>query len=206
MVQRTWRIAARPACSPCIQQAPSDARLLPVPTLHLPPPLRQAGWTFQGIVTYGLPYTPQFYLEPNPNKRPIHRLIFWLFTIMPWNPLAKAILDMAAATNTHVHPGMRWSERNSYCLALREGEMPPDFDPLTTWQDINCVFPVGSCFVALAVQFFVYTVLAVWVDNVLPNSLGVSRHPLFFLHRAFWRPRPLEQGAALAKQIGRAHV
>lgn len=152
-------------------------------------------------MTYGLPYTPQFYFETNPAKLPYHRAIFWLFTIMPWNPLAKAILDMAAATNTHVHPGMRWSERSSYCMALHEGETPPDFDPLTTWQDVNCVFPVNSCFIALAVQFFLYTLLAVWVDNVLPNSLGVSRHPLFFLHRAFWRPRPLEQGAALAKLV-----
>jgi len=168
------------------------------PTAH--PTNTQAGWTFQGIVTYGLPYTPAFYFE-NSSKQVYHRIIFWLFTFMPWNPLAKAILDMAAATNTSLHPGIRWSERDSYCLNMAEGEYPDGYDPLTRWQSLSCVFPIGSCFIAMAVQFVAYTILAVWFDNIVPNSLGVSRSPLFFLRRSFWWPRPMEQGAALARLV-----
>ncbi|KAI8468323.1 MAG: hypothetical protein J3K34DRAFT_523031 [Monoraphidium minutum] len=159
-----------------------------------------AGWTFQGIVTYGLPFTPSFYNESHPTKRVYHRVIYWLFTVMPWNPLVKAILDMAAATNTSMHPGIRWADRDSYCMQATAGERL-HYDPLTTWKDFTCVFPVGSCLGALALQFVGYTVLAMWLDNVLPNALGVSRHPLFFLHRTFWRPRPAEQGEALAKLV-----
>ncbi|GBF93217.1 ABC transporter A family member [Raphidocelis subcapitata] len=159
-----------------------------------------AGWTFQGIVTYGLPYTPSFYNETNPQKRVYHRIFYWVFHLMPWNPLVKAILDMAAASNTHVHPGLSWSERRSYCLDVPPGEAPPH-NPLEQWIDTSCIFPVGDCFVALAVQFVAYTLLGVWLDNVLPNSLGVRRHPLFFLNRSFWAPRVTEQGEALARLL-----
>jgi hypothetical protein len=151
-------------------------------------------------VTYGLPFTPSFFNDSNPRQQLYHRIVYWLFALMPWNPLVKAILDMAAATNTDVHPGIRWSERDSYCLqspAAAKG----GYDPLVTWRDTACVFPIGSCLLSLAAQFVGYTVLAVWLDNVLPNALGVSRHPLFFLHRAFWRPRPAEQGEALARLV-----
>jgi ABC-type multidrug transport system fused ATPase/permease subunit len=151
-------------------------------------------------VTYGLPYTPSFFYESSPVKRVYHRAIYWLFSLMPWNPLVKAILDMASATNTDVMPGIRWAERDSYCTATPPGEHD-GYDPATTWRDFACVFPVGQCLVALALQFLCYTALAVWLDNVLPNALGVSRSPLFFLHRAFWRPRPAEQGEALARLV-----
>jgi hypothetical protein len=159
------------------------------------------GWTFQGIVTYGLPYTPSFYYESNPHKRVFHRLFYGLFQLMPWNPLAKAILDMAAATNTPVHPGLSWGERYGYCMNVPEGGAAPAYDPFTTWKDLDCIFPVGSCLAVLAAQFFVYTGLAIWLDAIMPNALGVNRHPLFFLHRAFWRPRPAEQGEALAQLL-----
>jgi hypothetical protein len=148
-----------------------------------------------------MPYTPLFYFEDEPRKAVFNRAIFWIFTLMPWNPLAKAILDMAAATNTGVHPGLRWAERDSYCIALAPGEAPPPHDPLETWVDTACVFPVGSCLSALAVQFVAYTLLAVYFDNVVPNALGVKRHPLFFLRRGFWAPQPVEQGAALARLV-----
>jgi hypothetical protein len=196
---------APPERSPAPGAQPPSAALTNAPTHPArprpPKTPNQAGWTFQGIVTYGLPYTPSFYYESNSQKRIYHRAIFWLFTVMPWNPLAKAILDMAAATNTNVHPGLRWAERDSYCVALPQGRAPPAYDPLTTWKDLACIFPVGSCLAALATQFFVYTALAVWLDAIMPNELGVRRHPFFFLHRAFWKPRHVDQGAALARLV-----
>jgi hypothetical protein len=151
-------------------------------------------------VTYGLPYTPEFYYERNIHNRVFNRFFYWLFHTMPWNPLVKAILDMAAATNTPVHPGLSWGERYSYCMNVPEGSAPA-YDPLTTWKDLSCVFPVGNCLTVLAAQFLVYTLLAIWLDAIVPNSLGVSRHPLFFLHRTFWRPRATEQGEALARLL-----
>jgi hypothetical protein len=181
----------------CVRSLPNHLQQPPA-NQH---PTCQAGWTFQGIVTYGLPYTPTFYFEPHPDKLIFNRIIFWIFTVLPWNPLVKAILDMAAATNTNVHPGLRWEERNSYCMVVAPGAQQPDFDPLETWKDLQCIFPVGSCFVTLAVQFVAYTVLAIWLDNVMPNELGVSRHPFFFLRRAFWRPRRAQQGEALARLL-----
>jgi hypothetical protein len=194
--RRAWRTGA-------VRKSFADnvSRSVAPPRRDARPLCRQAGWTFQGIVTYGLPYTPSFYYESNSQKRIYHRAIFWLFTVMPWNPLAKAILDMAAATNTNVHPGLRWAERDSYCVALPQGRSPPAYDPLSTWKDLACIFPVGSCLGALAAQFFIYTVLAVWLDAIMPNELGVRRHPFFFLHRAFWKPRHVDQGAALARLV-----
>ena len=159
-------------------------------------------------MTYGLPYTPSFYFQADPRRRPVHRAIFWLFTAMPWNPLAKAILDMAVATNTRAHPGIRWGQRDSYCVSAGYGgaAAPAGVDPLETWVDTACVFPVGSCLAALAVQFAAYTLLGVWLDAVLPDALGVGRHPLFFLQRAFWRPRRDGQGAALARLVAEAEA
>ncbi|KAI8472921.1 MAG: hypothetical protein J3K34DRAFT_383970 [Monoraphidium minutum] len=160
-----------------------------------------AGWTFQGIVTYGLPYTPSFYNESNPKQRAYHRAFYWIFNLMPWNPLVKAILDMAAATNTPAHPGIRWAARSSYCARGPPPAGAPAADPLSAWRDPDCIFSVSDCLVALAVQSVAYTLLAVWLDAVLPDALGVCRSPLFFLRRAFWRPRPAEQGEALAKLV-----
>jgi hypothetical protein len=68
--------------------------------LVLLPPL-QVGWICQTIIIFGLPYDPELYFNPNN----VAKVFFWIFACLPWCPLSKAVLDLAAATNAERDPG-----------------------------------------------------------------------------------------------------
>lgn len=40
------------------------------------------------------------------------------------------------------------------------------------YQDFDCVFPLTTCYVILLLQFIVYFLLAVYLDNVLKDKNG----------------------------------
>jgi hypothetical protein len=63
--------------------------------------LLQVGWICQTIVIFGLPYDPELYFNPNN----VAKVFFWIFACLPWCPLSKAVLDLAAATNAERDPG-----------------------------------------------------------------------------------------------------
>jgi len=48
--------------------------------------------------------------------------------------------------------------------------------------------PIRNSILLLFFDFFLYTLLFVYCDMVLPVGPGVKRHPLFFLKRSFWKP------------------
>jgi ABC-type multidrug transport system ATPase subunit len=153
------------------------------------------GWMLQGMVAAGLPYTPYFYHDKK------GRVFFWAFNALPWNPLIKALLDLARAAPADASPGLRWSERFSYCQdhpsPAREGVV----DPSKQYFSDDCVMGVGWVLVNEAVLALVYGLLAVYLDNVVANELGVRRPWLYFLDPGYWRPRPAAAGTALARVL-----
>ncbi|WIA40119.1 hypothetical protein OEZ86_013522 [Tetradesmus obliquus] len=72
------------------------------------------GWICQTIVIFGLPYDPELYFNPNN----VAKVFFWIFACLPWCPLSKAVLDLAAATNSERDPGLRWSQHADAAVDL----------------------------------------------------------------------------------------
>ncbi|WIA19835.1 hypothetical protein OEZ85_005742 [Tetradesmus obliquus] len=80
------------------------------------------GWICQTIVIFGLPYDPELYFNPNN----VAKVFFWIFACLPWCPLSKAVLDLAAATNSERDPGLRWSQRPSETDLRRQQQQQHD--------------------------------------------------------------------------------
>lgn len=59
----------------------------------------QVGWIMQTIAIFGLPYDPEYYYTK------IGYAFFWIFACLPWCPLIKGTLDLAAATGSDKDPG-----------------------------------------------------------------------------------------------------
>jgi hypothetical protein len=59
------------------------------------------GWICQTIIIFGLPYDPELYFNP----KNVAKVFFWIFACLPWCPLSKAVLDLAAATGAERDPG-----------------------------------------------------------------------------------------------------
>ena len=160
------------------------------------------GWMLQGVVAAGLPYTPFFFGDAK------GRVFFWAFSLLPWNPLIKALLDLARAAPAEASPGLRWSERFSYCRAAAgdgaaEGggaaASAAAVDPLLQFVAEDCVMSVGWVIVNEAALALLYGLLAVYLDNVVANELGVRRPLLYFLDPGYWRPKAAAAGTALAR-------
>ena len=86
-----------------------------------------------------------------------------LFSLLPFVLLSKGMADLSAKSDNADDSGMRWSERSS-----------------------NADFALDSVYNWLIADFFIYTILALYADNVLPSSFGVSRSPFYFLSPAYW--------------------
>jgi hypothetical protein len=48
----------------------------------------------------------------------------------------------------------------------------------------------------------VYGVLAIYLDNVVPNEMGVSRPMWYFLLPGYWMPQQVDSSKALTKVRG----
>lgn len=48
---------------------------------------------------------------------------------------------------------------------------------------IRNTFPPNSAGTTLAILMFVYLLVFIYADQVMPNEYGVAKHPLFFLQR-----------------------
>lgn len=54
----------------------------------------------------------------------------------------------------------------------------------------------------LVILYFVYGVLAIYLDNVVPNEMGVSRPMWYFLLPGYWMPQQVDSSKALTKVRG----
>lgn len=61
--------------------------------------LVQVGWIMQTIAIFGLPYNPEYYFTR------VGTAFFRIFACLPWCPLIKGTLDLAAATSSEKDPG-----------------------------------------------------------------------------------------------------
>lgn len=48
------------------------------------------------------------------------------------------------------------------------------------------VFSIGACWGWFSLQWMFYSTLAIYFENVLPDSLGASKPMLFFLSASYW--------------------
>ncbi len=147
------------------------------------------GWIFQAIIAFDYPYSPE-YIGSLP-------IVTAIFTLVPPDPLAKGSIDLGMAAEEG--RGITWSRRNEYCQNLDDKATERDLyasDPEAYW-DFDCVFPLGTIMGVLALEFVVYTLLGIYLDNVVPNENGVKK-PLWYLfspsYWGFGRARSLNQG------------
>ena len=136
------------------------------------------GWVFQAAIVFNFPYTPDYY-----NSIPI---VTAIFTLIPSNLLTKGTIDLGQASEEG--KGISWSRRNEYCQNLGNRTAEDNLyatDPSGYW-DFNCVFPIGNMLAILALEFIVYTILGVYLDNVLANENGVRKKPWYFLTPGYW--------------------
>jgi ABC-type multidrug transport system ATPase subunit len=147
------------------------------------------GWIFQAAIAFDFPYTPDFVWSI-----PIVTVIF---TLIPSNPLAKGSIDLGRAAEEGY--GISWSRRTEYCQdvdsSLQQTELY-NSDPDAYW-DFSCVFPLGTIFGVLALEFIVYTLIGIYLDNVLPNENGVRKPVLYLFYPSYWgfgRSKSLHKG------------
>eukprot|EP00882_Tetradesmus_deserticola_P015418 GHRQ01016428.1.p1 GENE.GHRQ01016428.1~~GHRQ01016428.1.p1 ORF type:complete len:211 (+),score=89.67 GHRQ01016428.1:306-938(+) len=78
------------------------------------------GWIFQSVIFVAqLPYRADtYYSETNVYGR----VFFWVFSLFPWNPLTKGIVDFNEATLAPSDPGAR-DDCTTCCVALLRGSV-----------------------------------------------------------------------------------
>ncbi|GLU12340.1 hypothetical protein SLE2022_290260 [Rubroshorea leprosula] len=93
--------------------------------------------------------------------------IIWSF--FPPNLLAQSISILSGATATPQDVGVSWSRRS---------ECAPNDD--------ECVITIDDVYKWLTATFFLWVVLAMYFDNIIPNASGVRKSILYFLKPSYW--------------------
>ncbi|KAK3035661.1 hypothetical protein RJ639_032533, partial [Escallonia herrerae] len=110
------------------------------------------------VTTFGFPYSN--------DTSSTYRIIWSLF---PPNLLAEALQLLSDATSTPQDPGISWSRRTK-CAP----------------NDEECVITINDIYIWLVSTFFVWFILAIYFDNVIPNSSGVRKSVFYFLKPGYW--------------------
>ncbi|KAM1099857.1 hypothetical protein ACFX15_006173 [Malus domestica] len=116
------------------------------------------GFMTQLVTAFGFPYS---------NSISKTYRIIWSF--FPPNLLAKALQLLAGATSTPQDIGISWSRRTK-CAP----------------NDDECVITINDIYVWLVVTFFLWFVLAIYFDNIIPNISGVRKSVFYFLNPWYW--------------------
>jgi len=136
-----------------------------------------AGWLMGLVVVFGFPYDGDY-------------ATFWqvLFALFPWTLLTKAFQDLDLAANTAGRGGMTWADAGN-CL-----------DDTLSVSSYGCPLPVGRVLWAFAAQIVAYLALQVYLDNVVPDAMGLRQPPLYFLGPSYWLPGRFKRGNARAAE------
>ncbi|XP_074567442.1 ABC transporter A family member 2-like [Curcuma longa] len=116
------------------------------------------GFLTQLVTIFGFPYDDNF--------SNLYRVIWSLF---PPNLLAKALDLLGSATATSEDEGISWRRR---------GECPS--------RESDCVITIDDIYKWLISTFFVWFLLAIYFDNIIPNSNGVRKPIFYFLSPSYW--------------------
>ncbi|KAG1680746.1 hypothetical protein FOA52_008079 [Chlamydomonas sp. UWO 241] len=150
------------------------------------------GWIMQVVVTFGVPYTPDFYYD-------FGSAITIIFSLFPWCLLAKGFQDLGAATVSATSPGLQWADRYSYCKNIPNTADQPDYNPREEYISFDCVMPLGTIYIIYFILWIGYFVLAIYFDAIIPNEYGV-RQPFWYpLLPSYWAPERFAKASALSK-------
>ncbi|PKI78010.1 ABC transporter A family member 2-like isoform X2 [Punica granatum] len=116
------------------------------------------GFLTQLVTIFGFPYSTTF--------SDTYRIIWSLF---PPNLLAEALNLLASATSAPGDPGISWKGRT---------KCSPN--------DTECVTTMNEIYLWLVATFFVWFVLAIYFDNIIPNASGVRKSAFYFLYPGYW--------------------
>ncbi|TKY73412.1 ABC transporter A family member 2 [Spatholobus suberectus] len=116
------------------------------------------GFLTQLVVQGGFPY-----------KKSFSKTLRNVWSIFPPNPFAQGIQLLSDAVATSEDKGVSWSKRRQCTLT-----------------DQDCVITIDGIYKWLAATFFVWLVLAIYFDNIIPNALGVRKSILYFLNPSYW--------------------
>ncbi|KAJ4974684.1 hypothetical protein NE237_007858 [Protea cynaroides] len=116
------------------------------------------GFLTQLVTVFGFPYSST-YTE-------IYRVIWSLF---PPNLLAQALNLLSTATGTAGASGISWSAR---------AKCPPSTP--------DCVLTIDGVYRWLLSTFFLWFLLAIYFDNIIPDSSGVRKSLFYFLKPGYW--------------------
>lgn len=94
-----------------------------------------------------------------------------LFAFVPPTLLVKAIADLGVLSASDKDQGLRFADRYSYCS--KELLCNPSYAVGTTW----------SWLIGL---YFLYSLLGIYIENVLPDAMGVRRPPWYFVTPSYW--------------------
>lgn len=128
-------------------------------------------WIMQMCIASGFPYAATF---SNGSR-------FW-FNCLPWTLLSKGFRDLARASGPGMG-GITWSNRVSYCQVSPPS--PSVQEQLDYWRG-DCVVPLGNLLWYLVAQIVVYLVIAIYMDNILPDGHGVRKPLWYFLSPKYW--------------------
>ncbi|PHT88096.1 ABC transporter A family member 2 [Capsicum annuum] len=115
-------------------------------------------FTFILVTAFGFPYSKKYQKS--------YRIIWSLF---PPDLLAQGLKLLADATATPEDPGVSWSGRTE-----------------CTFNDTECVVTMNDIYIWLVSTFFLWFVLAIYLDNILPNISGVRKSVFYFLTPGYW--------------------
>uniref|UniRef100_A0A2N9H431 ABC transporter domain-containing protein n=1 Tax=Fagus sylvatica TaxID=28930 RepID=A0A2N9H431_FAGSY len=110
------------------------------------------------VTVFGFPYTTS-----------ISSAIRAVWSLFPPNLLAQALSLLSKATSTSQDSGISWSGRTK-CAP----------------NDTECVITINDIYIWLVATFFVWFVLAIYLDNIIPNASGVRKSVLYFLNPGYW--------------------
>ncbi|XP_058195603.1 ABC transporter A family member 2-like isoform X2 [Rhododendron vialii] len=115
-------------------------------------------FSLQVVTQVGFPYSSSF--------SGTFRFVWSLF---PPNLLTEGLILLSVATATPNDPGVSWSQR---------GKCAPN--------DTQCVMTLNDIYIWLISTFLVWFFLAIYFDNIIPNSAGVRKSVFYFLNPGYW--------------------
>ncbi|KAL1203812.1 ABC transporter A family member 9 [Cardamine amara subsp. amara] len=116
------------------------------------------GFITQIVTSAGFPYS---------SSHSIARRVVW--SLFPPNTFSAGLELLLDATATPGTAGISWSKR-AICAA---GET-------------TCVITINKIYIWLVGTFFFWFVLAIYLDNIIPNISGVRKSFFYFLKPSYW--------------------
>ena len=133
----------------------------------------------------------------------VHAFWRFVYNALPFGPLAKALMDLDRAAQfgtTGGDLGLTWATRDTYCHTAQSTHPPAgggvqsvDMD----WSSISssssfrvpdCTLSLGDVLALFGMQTVIYLLLALYFDQVLPDTLGQRRCWYYFVLPSFWWP------------------